>query len=122
MTQISRYRYANFTHRWVPRLLTDDHKAAHLQMARDWLQRYEADPEGFKKRIVTMDESWVSHFLPETKEQSKQWSPKGAKPPRKAKRVESQKKLMYVLFFDAKGAVYQHFVPKVIYFKSVHLV
>ena len=23
-----------------------------------------------------MDESWVSHFLPETKQQSKQWSPK----------------------------------------------
>ena len=38
---------------------------------------------------------------------------KGAKPPRKAKRVESQKKLMYVLFFDSKGPIYQHFVPKV---------
>ena len=59
-----------------------------------------------------MDESWVSHFLPESKEQSKQWSKKGAKPPRKAKRVESQKKLMYVLFFDSKGPIYQHFVPK----------
>ena len=80
-----------------------------------------------------MDESWVSHFMPETKQQSKQWSPKvrvspfaipicflnplshfkGSKPPRKAKRVESQKKLMYVLFFDSKGPIYQHFVPKV---------
>ena len=44
-------------------------------MARDWLQRYEADP-GFKDKVVTMDESWVSHFMPETKQQSKQWSPK----------------------------------------------
>ena len=60
-----------------------------------------------------MDESWVSHFLPETKQMSKQWSAKGAKPPRKAKRVESKKKLMYVLFFDSKGPIYQHFVPKV---------
>ena len=26
--------------------------------------------------------------------------------------MESQKKLMYVLFFDSKGPIYQHFVPK----------
>ena len=43
-----------------------------------------------------MDESWVSHFLPESKQQSMQWSKIGAKPPRKAKREESKKKLMYV--------------------------
>ena len=32
--------------------------------------------------------------------------------PKKAKREESKKKRMYVLFFDARGAIYQHFVPK----------
>ena len=36
--------------------MTDEHKAAHLQMARNWLAKYEADPEGFKNKIVTMDE------------------------------------------------------------------
>ena len=36
--------------RWVPRLLTDEHKAAHVQMAEDWLQRYQADP-GFKDKV-----------------------------------------------------------------------
>ena len=51
--------------------------------------------------------------MPEKKVQSKEWSPIGAKPPRKAKRTESQKKLMYCLFFDSKGPLYQHFVPKV---------
>ena len=67
----------------------------------------------FFLKIATMDESWVSHFLPESKQQSKQWSKKGAKAPRKAKREESKKKLMYCLFFDSRGAIYQHFVPKV---------
>ena len=70
-----------------------------------------------------MDESWVSHFLPESKQQSKEWSPIGAKPPRKAKRVESKKKLMYVLFFDAYGPIYQVRGPREIeldhYFKIV---
>ena len=81
-------------------------------MARNWVQLYEADP-GFMDKVVTVDESWVSHYMPETKAQSMQWSEPGAKPPRKAKRVESKKKLMYVLFFDSKGPIYQHFVPKV---------
>ena len=43
-------------------------------MARDFLERCK-DPT-FKDKVVTMDESWVSHFMPETKQQSKQWSPK----------------------------------------------
>ena len=79
--------------RWVPRLLTDDHKAQHLQMARVFIAKIEADPE-FPEKIVTIDESWVSHYMPETKVQSKEWSEIGARPPRKAKRVESKKKLM----------------------------
>lgn len=98
--------------RWVPRLLTPEHKAAKVKMAEDWIAKMEADPANFKDAVVTIDESWVSHFMPETKVQSKEWSKVGAKPPRKAKRVESKKKLMYVLFFDSRGPIYQHFVPK----------
>ena len=97
--------------RWVPRLLTPEHKAAKVKMARDFLALNER--AGFKDSIVTVDESWVSQFMPETKQQSSVWTKKGANPPRKAKRVESKKKLMYVLFFDSKGPIYQHFVPKV---------
>ena len=48
----------------------------------------------FILKIVTIDESWVSHYMPETKVQSKEWSEIGARPPRKAKRTESKKKLM----------------------------
>ena len=65
--------------RWVPRLLTPAHKAAKVKMAEDFLAKLEADPTGFKKKVVTMDESWVSHFQPESKEQSKQWVEKDAR-------------------------------------------
>ena len=39
-------------------------------MAEDWIAKKEADPN-FKDKVATMDESWVSHFMPETKQQSK---------------------------------------------------
>ena len=45
-------------------------------MARVFIAKLEADPE-FPDKIVTMDESWISHYLPETKQQSKEWSKKG---------------------------------------------
>ena len=35
--------------RWVPRLLTEEHKAKHLEMARDFIRRCEADPEFLDK-------------------------------------------------------------------------
>ncbi|KAK2578747.1 hypothetical protein KPH14_012273 [Odynerus spinipes] len=38
----------------------------------------------FLRRFITMDETWVHHFTPETKEQSKQWTKKGESAPKKA--------------------------------------
>ncbi|XP_076039451.1 protein GVQW3-like [Oratosquilla oratoria] len=58
--------------RWVPRLLTPDQKKTRRTMSAENLELFEADPEDFMARFVTMDESWVHHYQPETKEQSKQ--------------------------------------------------
>ena len=59
--------------RWVPRMLTPDQKLTRLQISRQLLDRFQADPADFTKRLVTQDETWVHHFDPESKVQSKQW-------------------------------------------------
>ncbi|QQP53731.1 Histone-lysine N-methyltransferase SETMAR-like Protein [Caligus rogercresseyi] len=41
---------------------------------------------GFLDKIVTMDETSVSFFTPESKRGSSQWLPKGSNPPLKFKR------------------------------------
>lgn len=98
--------------RWVPRLLNSEHKHKQIAMAEDLQRRYFQQGEAFFRSIVTMDESWVSFFTPEMKAQSKQWLEKGAPPPKKAKVQNSTKKIMLVAFFDIKGMIYQHWVPK----------
>jgi len=98
--------------RWVPRLLSDDHKRQHLEMARTFKRLHFQQGEAFLRSIVTMDESWVLYATPETKQQSMQWVAKGSNPPVKAKVVGSQKKIMLVAFFDVDGMVYQHYVPQ----------
>ena len=52
---------------WVPRLLTVDqwHTKQNKSLAK--LNLFETDPEKFLLRCVTMDETWVQHFIPETK-------------------------------------------------------
>jgi histone-lysine N-methyltransferase SETMAR len=48
--------------RWVPRLLTADQKRTRFQMSRENLRLFEADPDNFMRRFVTMDETWGHHF------------------------------------------------------------
>ncbi|KAF2892160.1 hypothetical protein ILUMI_14013 [Ignelater luminosus] len=41
------------------------------------------DLDQFLKNIVSVDETWVHHFDPESKRQSMEWQHKGSQPPRK---------------------------------------
>jgi hypothetical protein len=54
----------------------------------------------------------VSYHTPQTKRQSKQWIKKGSPGPVKAKVEASHTKQMLVTFFDKKGLVYTHIVPR----------
>jgi hypothetical protein len=58
---------------WVSRLLTDEMKAARVEACRQKfrLVRDFGGWEEFKFALVTGDETWVPHFDPETKEESK---------------------------------------------------
>lgn len=98
--------------RWVPRLLDSGHKRQQIAMAEDFKRRHFRQGKAFLDSIVTMDESWISYYTPETKTQSTQWLPKGARPPTKAKAETSTKKIMLIIFFDSTGPIYQHWVPK----------
>jgi len=57
--------------RWVPHLLNND--------------RFNNRRTDFVRRFVTMDETWVHHYTPVSKEQSKQWVEAGGSAPKKEK-------------------------------------
>jgi histone-lysine N-methyltransferase SETMAR len=58
--------------RWVPRLLSPEHKERRLVAVTQLLQRYEIEGAEFLDTIVTCDETWVHYFTPESKRASKQ--------------------------------------------------
>ena len=54
--------------------------------------------QDFWHRFVTVDEPWIHHYTPETKQQSKQWVAPGENTPKKAKTVSSAGKMMAAVF------------------------
>ncbi|XP_025269033.1 protein GVQW3-like [Camponotus floridanus] len=62
------------TSRWVPRLLTVENKHVRMTISKQCLDLFKRNPREFFRRYVTVDETWIHHYTPETKQQSKQWT------------------------------------------------
>lgn len=97
--------------RWVPRLLSTEDKARRVERSEHFLRRYRAEGERFLDRIVTLDETWLWHYDPESKAQSSVWKTPQTPPPRKAKVQKSGGKHMYLFLMDRKGMILQHQIP-----------
>ena len=63
--------------RWVPRFLTVDQKRVRTNISNALLAQFRHNKSKFWRRLVTVDETWIQHYMPETKIQSKQWTAKG---------------------------------------------
>ncbi|QQP55058.1 Uncharacterized protein FKW44_008107, partial [Caligus rogercresseyi] len=97
--------------RWIPKMLTEDHKMKRVTFAHAFLKLNFELGLGFLDKIVTMDETSVSFFTPESKRGSSQWLPKGSNPPLKFQRQESRKKQIVLSFFDNCSVIFQHYLP-----------
>ena len=80
--------------RWIPCLLTRQQMECQKELSEDFVWCAGKRPKKFLACIVTMDKSAVSFHTPETKNQSKQWLPKGAVGPLKVRVQASRKKQM----------------------------
>ncbi|UYV80594.1 hypothetical protein LAZ67_19000892 [Cordylochernes scorpioides] len=97
--------------RWVPRLLSENHKQQRMEGARAFLEMHRRDGDQRFSRIVTGDESWVHHSTPETKRQSMVWKKPEESAPKKAKVTISAGKVMAIVFWDCKGVLLVDYLP-----------
>ncbi|GBP33922.1 Histone-lysine N-methyltransferase SETMAR [Eumeta japonica] len=73
---------------------------------------FSRNPDEFLRCFVTVDETWIHHNTPETKEQSKQWVSRGERGPKKAKQSLSANKVMATVFWDARGVIHIDYLEK----------
>ena len=91
--------------RWVPRMLSDVQKANRVDASTTLLCLFNENPDNFISRFLTVDETWLHHFDPESKVQSMAWKHVSSPPPRKFRVVASPRKVMATVFWDAEGIV-----------------
>ncbi|XP_076062426.1 histone-lysine N-methyltransferase SETMAR-like [Oratosquilla oratoria] len=73
----------------VPKLLGPDQNRLRCNMSKNNLAIFHSDPQRFIRQFVTISETWVHHFQPESREQSKQWKHYRSPAPKKANSVVS---------------------------------
>jgi len=53
---------------WLPRLLTPDNKRNSETTSEQCLTLFKRNPKEFLRRFVTVDETWIHWYTPETKD------------------------------------------------------
>ena len=89
----------------MPRLLTADHKRACVAASEQCLDMFQRNSKDFLRRYVTVDETWIHYYTPETKNQSKKWTEPGESAPKKARTVPSTGKVMATIFWNSHGII-----------------
>jgi hypothetical protein len=59
-----------------------------------------------------MDETWIHHFTPESKQQSKQWTEAGCSASKKTRSIPSARKVMASVFWDNEGILFIDYLEK----------
>ena len=59
-----------------------------------------------------MDETWIHHYTPEPKRQSKQWTEARCSAPKKTRSVPSAGRVMASVFWDAEGILFIDYLVK----------
>ena len=84
--------------RWVPKCLNADQKRQRCQSPEQILEFFRRDPNDFLSRLVNMDETWLYHYDPETKQQSVGWWHSGLPRLKKFRVQKSDGKVLASIF------------------------
>ena len=68
--------------------------------------------EIFPRVLVTIDETWLYHYDPETKQQLTVWRNSGARRPKKFRVQKSAGKVLASIFWDQDGILLIHCIPR----------
>jgi histone-lysine N-methyltransferase SETMAR len=109
--------------RFVPRLLTADMQAHRLECCRTNLETLEHAGDRMLHNIITMDETPLSLYIPESKRESQEWKLPGETSSKKMRASTSHKKaLMLSIFWDASGVILMDFAESGVRINSEYYV
>ena len=98
--------------KWVPKCLNTDQKHQQCQSSEQLLEFFWCDPNDFLSWLVTMDETWLYHYDPETKQQWMDWQHNGSPHPKKFWVQKSAGKVLASIYWDQDGILLIDYLPE----------
>jgi hypothetical protein len=95
--------------KWVPKCLNAEQNRQLCQSYEQIWIFFRRDPNDFLSRLLTMGETWLYHYDPETKQHSMEWRHSGSpRPTQKKIRVQkSAGRVLASIFWDQDGILFQ---------------
>ena len=87
--------------------LTEERKQTRVKICQELLERQDE----ILGHVITVDETWIYQYDPETKQQSAHWKTVNYPRPINFRRSKSRVKTILLPFFYLKGIVHYEFVP-----------
>ncbi|XP_025162257.1 histone-lysine N-methyltransferase SETMAR-like [Harpegnathos saltator] len=98
--------------KWVPRVLTIDPKQQRFDDSEQYLAIFNRNKDEFFRPYITMDETWLHHYTPESNRQSAEWTERDEPKPKRGKKQQSTGKVMASVFWDARGIIFIDYLEK----------
>ena len=95
----------------MPNLLTIDQERR-VRDSKSCLDLFNCNPSDSLRRLVTIDETWIYHYTPESQLQGKQWAGPGGTAPKRAKTQQSVGKVMASAFWDFSRIFFIEYLGK----------
>jgi histone-lysine N-methyltransferase SETMAR len=86
--------------KWVPKCLSAGQKGGRVLSLQAILDQFWLDPLGVFNCVLTMAETWLHIYDPDTKEQSKEWKHSGCPHPKRFKTQKLLRKVLAPVFWD----------------------
>jgi len=97
--------------KWVLKCLNADKKCQRCHSSEELLEFFWHHPNNFLSRLVTMDETWLYHYDPETKQQSMEWQHSHSPRPKKFRVQKSAGKVLASIFWNEDGILLIDYLP-----------
>ena len=102
----------NLSAKWIPKCLKADQKHQQCQSSEQFWNFFRCDSNDFLSRLVTMDETWLYHYDPETEQQSMEWWHSGSHLPQKIPNAKIRWKSSRLDFLRSRRHLPFDYLPK----------
>ncbi|KAL7742615.1 hypothetical protein ACLKA6_013947 [Drosophila palustris] len=98
--------------KWVPHFLDIEQREKRVADSKSCLDMFNRNPSEFLRRYITMDETWIHHYIPESNRSSAEWREAGESRSKRVKASRWAGEVFASVFWDGHGIIHIDYLKK----------